>query len=236
MADDHAALVHYGGMALLAVLIVVLGTLATVRRRDWRFAAWGAGLLAVYLGASSFAFPGLTSSGGPFWGGLAVAWGAGFVGATEVTRGRAGPVTVGRHTDIAAPPEAVWAAVNDFDRMTEWVSFADELTYLSDGPVGEGTVYRETGGGGPMGGESEWEITVFERPDRQVHVGDLGVMELELTMTFEETNSGTRFGQTIEALAFPRVRPLGWLLERLVVSRVMRSGLRETQANLMRFV
>lgn len=236
IADDHAALVHYGGMALLAVLIVYLAGLATVRRRDWRFAAWGAGLLAVYLGASSFAFPQLPSSAGPFWGGLAVAWGLGFVGATEVTRRDASPVRIERHTVIAAPREQVWDVVNDFDRMTDWVTFADELTALSEGPVGAGTVYRETGGVGPMGGESEWGITDFEPPERQVHVGDLGIMELELTMTLEAVNGGTQFGQTIELEALPRARPLGWLLERLVIVRVMRSGLEETQANLKRLV
>lgn len=87
VADEHAALVHYGGMAVLAGLVILLGALATVRRRDWRFAAWSAGVLAVYLGASSAAFPGLASSAGPLWGGLAVAWGVAFVVAVEVIRG-----------------------------------------------------------------------------------------------------------------------------------------------------
>lgn len=89
VADDHAALVHYGGMAVVAGFVLVMGALATVRRRDWRFAAWAAGALAVYLGASSVAFPGLESSVGPTWGGLAVAWGVGFVTAVELSRRRA---------------------------------------------------------------------------------------------------------------------------------------------------
>lgn len=87
VADEHTALVHYGGMALLAVLVLLLGLLATVRRRDWRFAAWGAGALAVYLGASSAVFPTYASSVGPTWGGLAVAWGVAFVAAVELRRG-----------------------------------------------------------------------------------------------------------------------------------------------------
>lgn len=234
VVDEHAALVHYGAMAVLALLVVALGALAAVRRRDWRFAAWAAGALPIYLGVSSFAFPVLASSVGPFWGGLAVAWGLGFVGAVEVTRGGSEPVRIERTTDIEAPPEQVWDLVNDFDRMTEWVTFADELTYLSDGAVGEGTVYRETGGVGPMGGESEWEITAFEPLERQVHVGDLGIMEPVLTMTFDAIDGGTRFGQSIELVALPGIRPVGWLLERIVIVRVMGSGLEETQANLKR--
>lgn len=89
VADDHAALVHYGGMAVVAGFVLLMGVLATARRRDRRFAAWAAGALAVYLGASSVAFPGLESSAGPVWGGLAVAWGAVFVAAVELNRRRA---------------------------------------------------------------------------------------------------------------------------------------------------
>lgn len=85
-ADDHAALVHYGAMGLLAVLVLLLAGLAAVRRRDWRFAACSAGVLAVYLGASSIAFPGLASSVGPVWGGLAVVWGIAFVVGVEASR------------------------------------------------------------------------------------------------------------------------------------------------------
>lgn len=136
--------------------------------------------------------------------------------------------------DIDIPREELWTMVNDFDRMTEWVSFADELTYLSDGEIGEGTVYRETGGVGPISSESEWEITDFEPPERQVHVGDLGIMHPELTMTFEPRDQGTRFTQTIDVTVLPSVRPLGWVLEQVFIKRAFRSGLETTQANLKR--
>ncbi len=139
-------------------------------------------------------------------------------------------------TDISVPREDLWDFVNDFDRMTDWVTFADELTYLSDGEIGAGTIYREYGGVGPMSSESEWEITEFEPPHRQIHVGDLGIMQPELTMTFEELDGQTRFTQTMVFQAFPTVRPLGWLLETLFINRTMRSGLRETQNNLKRLV
>lgn len=137
-----------------------------------------------------------------------------------------------RSIDIDVSRDALWDFVNDFDRMTDWVTFADELRYISDGEVGEGTVYREYGGIGPMASESEWEITVFEPPNRQVHVGDLGIMTPELTMIFEERNGGTRFTQELEFKALPAVRPVGWLLEQLFIKRAMRSGLQTTQENL----
>lgn len=137
-------------------------------------------------------------------------------------------------TDIDVPRDELWDFVNDFDRMTDWVTFAEELRYLSPGEVGEGTVYREYGGVGPISSESEWEITAFEPPSRQVHVGDLGIMRPELIMTFEERDGGTRFTQELAFRALPAVRPLGWLLEKLFIERSMRSGLQETQRNLKR--
>lgn len=134
--------------------------------------------------------------------------------------------------DIDVPRDVLWTFVNDFDRMTDWVTFADELRYISEGEIGKGTVYREYGGIGPMASESEWEITEFEPRERQVHVGDLGIMKLELTMTFEDRNGKTRFTQELEFRALPAIRPLGWLLERVFIKRVMQSGLRATQENL----
>ena len=235
VAADHAVLVHYGAMAVVAVLLLLLGTLAAVRERDWRFAGWAAALLAVYLGASSVAFPGLESSAGPTWGGLAVAWGIGFVAAVEVSR-RDRPVVIEESVKLEAAPETVWDVLNDFDRMTDWVAFADELTHLSAGPVGVGTVYRETGGIGPARTESEWRIVEFDPPRRQVHVGDLGIMTPELTMEVEPVDGGTRFTQSIEFRALPSMRPVGWLLETLVIRRAMRSGLQDTQRDFKRLV
>lgn len=142
--------------------------------------------------------------------------------------------TLSQHVDIDVPRETLWDFVNDMDRMTDWVTFADELRYVSDEELGEGTVYREYGGVGPISSESEWEITAFEPSERQVHVGDLGIMRPELTMTFEEREGGTRFTQSMDFEAFPRFRPLGLLLEALFIKRALRSGLRETQANLKR--
>lgn len=133
---------------------------------------------------------------------------------------------------IDAPPEYVWDFVNDFDRMTEWVTFADELTYRDDGEPGEGWVYHEKGGIGPMKSESEWEITEFDPPQKQVHVGDLGIMEPTLTISLQSTNDGkTDWKQELEFVAMRRFRPLGWLLEKLVIKRSMASGLTKTTNN-----
>lgn len=86
--DSHAAFVHYGGVATVAVVVLVLGVLAAVRERDRRFAAWGAGVLASYFGLAAALYPDQASSVGVLWGGLAILWGLAFVVAFEWTRER----------------------------------------------------------------------------------------------------------------------------------------------------
>lgn len=87
IADDHAVFVHYGGMAVLALVVLVMGLLAIVRARDRRFAAWSAGVLAGYLGLASVLYPAQPSSPGILWGALAILWGGAFVVAFELAGG-----------------------------------------------------------------------------------------------------------------------------------------------------
>lgn len=85
LADEHAMFVHYAGMAIASVYVLVMGVLAVVRERDWRFAAWSAGVVALILGVTSILFT-VESSAGVLWGALAVLWAVVFVGAVEYTR------------------------------------------------------------------------------------------------------------------------------------------------------
>lgn len=87
VADDHATFVHYGGMAVVAGFILVMGLLAAVRSRDRRFAAWSAGVAAGYLGLAAVLYPGQPSSPGVLWGTLAIVWSGAFIVAFELTRG-----------------------------------------------------------------------------------------------------------------------------------------------------
>ena len=85
LADEHVMFVHYGGMAVASAYVVVMGALAILRERDWRFAAWSAGLVALVLGVTSILFT-VESSAGLLWGALAIVWAVVFVGAVEYTR------------------------------------------------------------------------------------------------------------------------------------------------------
>jgi hypothetical protein len=85
VTDEHALFGHFGGMAIASVYVVLMGALAIVRRRDWRFAAYSAGLVAVVIGAASILFA-VESSVGPLWGTLSVVFGVVFVAAVEYVR------------------------------------------------------------------------------------------------------------------------------------------------------
>ena len=47
-------------------------------------------------------------------------------------------------TVIERAPEAVWAFVSDFERLPEWLEEFQAVVKETDGPVGEGTVFRYT--------------------------------------------------------------------------------------------
>lgn len=87
VADEHAVFVHYGAMAVVAGMILIMGGLAIVRTRDRRFAAWSAGLLAAYVGLVSVLYPDQPSSVGVLWGALAILWGGAFLVAFEMRHG-----------------------------------------------------------------------------------------------------------------------------------------------------
>ncbi|MFC6864618.1 hypothetical protein ACFQGE_14265 [Halomicroarcula sp. GCM10025817] len=82
----HVAFVHYGGMAVSAFLVVLMGGLAVFRDRDWRYPTWFAGLLAGFIGIVSIAWPTLASSVGVVGGALMLAWALAFVAGVEYTR------------------------------------------------------------------------------------------------------------------------------------------------------
>jgi uncharacterized cupredoxin-like copper-binding protein len=85
--DDHAGMGHYGFMAAFGFTVIGVGLLASLRPDGWRLTAWVAGLLPALLGLASLVFPDASSSLGPVWALAAIAWGAVFVAAAELTKG-----------------------------------------------------------------------------------------------------------------------------------------------------
>lgn len=87
LTGEDALRGHYGDLALSAFFSAVWGGLAVFRQRDWRYAAWAAGFIALYLGVSSAVFPDASSSLGLVGGVLVAAWAIALVALTERVRG-----------------------------------------------------------------------------------------------------------------------------------------------------
>jgi hypothetical protein len=107
-ADEHAAAGHYGFMAAFSLTVIGVGLLASLRADGWRLTAWVAGLLPALLGVTSLAYP-VTSSLSVSWALAAIAWGAGFVSASEYGRNKArrsGRVHRGRSATVAGPGDS----------------------------------------------------------------------------------------------------------------------------------
>jgi uncharacterized protein YndB with AHSA1/START domain len=134
--------------------------------------------------------------------------------------------TISETIHVEAPRERVWAFISDVKRCPEWLHFVREVFDVSEGPVGEGTVYHERAKSGPFESVSEWRITEFQPPARQTHVGCMPEGEVEIRMGLESGAKGTQWTHEVEFRMLPKLRPLGWVLEHLVVKRKMRGDFR----------
>lgn len=70
-------------MAAMAVAIVLVGLLASLRTRGWRIPAWSAGIAAVVFGLASVGYPDHPGAAGVGWGGAALAGGILFIAVAE---------------------------------------------------------------------------------------------------------------------------------------------------------
>jgi hypothetical protein len=98
VADDHAGMGHYGFMAAFGFTVIAVSLLSGLRPDGWRLTAWVAGLLPALLGVSSVMYPDVASSLGLVWALAAIAWGAVFVAAAELT------TRATEEMHMAAPP------------------------------------------------------------------------------------------------------------------------------------
>ena len=107
--------------------------------------------------------------------------------------------------DVAAPPEKVWAVVEDPRRYAEISIPTERMTDVPDGPIGVGYIYKQYGGIKPFVSDSTWEIAEWNPPRHTVHIGDDGTAELHLTIGIRETEVGSQVRQELE------IRPRWWL-------------------------
>ena len=98
---------------------------------------------------------------------------------------------------IDAPRQDVFDAHVDVDSFHEWMPGCEKIEKLTDGPVGEGTKWRETRTIGRHTATEEFEISALERPSSlslycDGSKGSNGRGEYFFDYTFEEVDGGTR--------------------------------------------
>ncbi len=133
--------------------------------------------------------------------------------------------TAAIHVD--ANPEEVFDFVSDPYRIPEYVPLVREILDVSEGPLGVGTQITEKSKPGPFLVTTHWEIVEYEPPHRHVWRGHQVDMEMTLTKEITPEATGTRYHQSLDYRYLPRFRPLGWLLEKLVVSRSLQKSFDE---------
>lgn len=117
---------------------------------------------------------------------------------------------------IQSPPETVFEVFTDLERASERIPAIKSLEVLTDGPVGEGTRFRETRVMFGKEAAEEMEITRFE-PGRgyAVTCGSCGAI-FETSFTFTPENGGTRVDQHTSSravsLGAKLMSPLGFLM------------------------
>ena len=137
---------------------------------------------------------------------------------------------------IEASPAQVWNTISDIERAPEWVTVMKELISTTENPVTEGTVYRELSKVGPKQSETSWTVTVFNPPEEQVHQSRESDMHIDLTMQVAPDGQGTRLLHQTRYTMAPHFRPLGWLLEQLIVKRTMSREMHQSVDTLQNLV
>ena len=127
--------------------------------------------------------------------------------------------------EIEAPAQKVWDLVCDLGRIPEWVGNTLEMLSVSEGPTGSGTTYRERSRiAGPWKAPTEWRITTFEAPRRQVHKGSLPMGgSATLDISLEPVGEGSRIMIAMDVGYAPLMRPVGALLDALFMQRSLQS-------------
>jgi hypothetical protein len=70
-------------MAAMAMGIVLVGLLASLRTQGWRIPAWSAGIAAIAFGLVSIVYPDHPAAAGLGWGAVALAAGVLYIGVAE---------------------------------------------------------------------------------------------------------------------------------------------------------
>jgi uncharacterized protein YndB with AHSA1/START domain len=127
--------------------------------------------------------------------------------------------------DIPAPPDRVWACIEDIGSHPRWMRDALAIRFVSDQTKGVGTRFDCDTRVGPLRMTDRMEVTEWD-PGRAMAIRHGGVVTGEGRFMLEPVPSGTRFSWT-ERLAFAPYLggPLAGLVARPVLRRLWRGNL-----------
>jgi uncharacterized protein YndB with AHSA1/START domain len=136
------------------------------------------------------------------------------------------PVVGRSEIEIAAPPDAVWDVLTDFERWPSWLS--DVKSMSIEGPVAAGTVFRWKAGPGTITST----IQRVERPRLIAWMGrTLGIDAVHF-WDLEERDGGT-FVRTAESYEGLTARLLKRSLQK-TLDRALDDGLQDLKAEVER--
>lgn len=129
--------------------------------------------------------------------------------------------------EIKQPANKVFAYVTDIKNLPKWEFNAVEAEQTSQGPMGVGTTFR--GINRAMGQEMPWtsKITEYEPDKRWGEFITSGSTQIDEHLTFEPTDTGTKFTQVYDMKIGGFLR----LMSPMVASS-MRKQVKENLSNL----
>ena len=127
-----------------------------------------------------------------------------------------GPITASKHFN--APLETVWEVMADLENAADRIQAIVKLEVLTDGPVGQGTRFRETRIMFKKEATEEMEVTVWDPPNSYTTEADGCGCHYTTVINCESDGDGTRvtmsmsivptstFGKIMSAL-------MGWMMK-----------------------
>lgn len=100
---------------------------------------------------------------------------------------------------ISAPPEEVFDRAADFGNAADFISGITKVELLTDGPIQQGSRFRETRKMFGKEATEEMEVTLLERPERYALGCESCGCKYHSEFTFKPQGSGTDVEVTFEA-------------------------------------